>query len=91
MMPSLRRVAAALAIAVTTLLMTSLLMTSVQADQVPVVSEYVVEPGDTLWDLAAGVTVAGSDVRATLADIREVNDLSSSMIQPGQILLLPAG
>jgi nucleoid-associated protein YgaU len=69
----------------------SLMATAVQADQPPVVSEYVVQSGDTLWGIASGVTTAGADVRVTLSEVKKLNDLATSTIQPGQVLLLPAG
>lgn len=51
---------------------------------------YEVEAGDTLWDIAAVVTEPGHDVRATISDIKRRNDLASSLIVPGQVLVLPA-
>lgn len=51
--------------------------------------EYVVRSGDTLWEIAAERTTTGEDVRATITSIRRLNDLDSSMIQPGAILRVP--
>lgn len=63
----------------------------VRADQPLVVQHHVVETGDTLWEIAGGVTPAGEDVRATVALIRDLNDLSDATLMPGQRLVIPAG
>lgn len=52
---------------------------------------YVVEAGDTLWAIAAGVAPAGSDLRDTVDVIAELNDLEGATIFPGQALRLPSG
>jgi nucleoid-associated protein YgaU len=52
------------------------------------VTSVVVQPGDTLWSIAS--PVAGDrDVRATVAQIRRLNGLSSARLVPGQTLQLP--
>jgi len=51
----------------------------------PTVS-YTVQPGDTLWSIAAH---DAGDPRAGVAAIRRVNDLASDTIRPGDVLLLP--
>ena len=66
-------------------------MTAVQADQPVETVAHVVQAGDTLWVIAEGVTPADGDVRATVHEIREINELSTSALVPGQELLLPAG
>ena len=52
------------------------------------VSSVVVEPGDTLWSIAESVA-DGSDVRAVVDRIQELNGLEGSGLVPGQVLQLP--
>ena len=52
-------------------------------------SAHVVGAGETLWDIAAEHTAPGGDVRATLYDIRQMNDLSGSVLGVGQSLIVP--
>lgn len=51
--------------------------------------QHLVVTGDTLWDIAAGYTPAGGDVRHTVYDIRQANHLESASIFPGQVLQIP--
>ena len=66
---------------------------SVQAGapgQGPAVERVVVQPGESLWQLASE-SMPGVDVREAVARIRELNGLSTrSMITPGQVVLVPA-
>jgi LysM repeat protein len=48
----------------------------------------VVEPGDTLWSIAAQ-RYPGDDVRERVQDIEQVNGLQGPQIQVGQSLKLP--
>jgi len=48
----------------------------------------IVGPGDTLWSLAERVDPA-ADPREVIAAIMRLNDLESSALQTGQVLLLP--
>jgi len=48
-----------------------------------------VHEGDSLWAIAQR-TAPGRDPRAVVDEIRELNGLSSSLIQPGQSLTVPA-
>jgi LysM repeat protein len=50
---------------------------------------YVVQPGDTLWSIAAS-HYAG-DPRAAIPRIETRNGLTSPSIRPGQRLVLPSG
>ncbi len=49
-----------------------------------------VQPGDTLWEIAARATPAEEDVRGTVFAIKRLNDLNSSIIVPGRLLRVPA-
>jgi Tfp pilus assembly protein FimV len=48
-----------------------------------------VEPGQTLWGIAAEVTDSGDDVRDTMYDIQRMNAMTSSTLQAGQKLRVP--
>lgn len=61
------------------------------ADEVPSPAvEYVVVPGDTLWDIASRHVPEHSDVRPMVAAIRARSGLTSSALQPGQVLSIPS-
>jgi LysM repeat protein len=51
---------------------------------------YRVQGGDTLWAIAGSVAGPSDDVRSVIGRIKELNGLSGSSIQQGQVLLLPA-
>jgi LysM repeat protein len=50
---------------------------------------YVVRPADTLWAIA--LREYGGDPREAVWEIRERNKLAGTTVQPGQVLVLPAG
>jgi nucleoid-associated protein YgaU len=50
---------------------------------------YIVQPADTLWAIA--LREYGGDTREAVWEIRERNDLAGTTLQPGQVLMLPAG
>ncbi|HUG74490.1 MAG TPA: LysM peptidoglycan-binding domain-containing protein [Acidimicrobiia bacterium] len=52
---------------------------------------HLVVGGDTLWEIALDVTPPGDDVRIVVEDIKRHNGLTSSLIMPGQVLLVPVG
>ncbi len=66
-----------------------LLATRVDAVDVEATTVYVVEPGDTLWEIAEGVAERGDDVRSVVGRIRALNGLDQAVIHPGQRLLIP--
>jgi nucleoid-associated protein YgaU len=47
-----------------------------------------VQPGQTLWDLAASAS-HGGDVRATMSHLEAINHLDSTTLQVGQTLRVP--
>jgi nucleoid-associated protein YgaU len=49
----------------------------------------VVQPGDTLWAIAAD-RYPSDDLRARVGDIERANGLQSPVIEAGEILRLPA-
>lgn len=56
----------------------------------PVTGIVVVQPGESLWQIARQVAPQ-ADPRATLTAIRELNGLGSDVVVPGQALVVPAG
>ena len=50
---------------------------------------YEVQPGDTLWQIAATEYDESLDLRAVVYEIGEANDLSDALLQPGQEITLP--
>ena len=70
--------------------MALLLLSTGEASGAEQAVPYTVESGDTLWEIADARTPAGHDVRATVVEIRQLNGLASSLITPGQLLIVPA-
>jgi nucleoid-associated protein YgaU len=52
------------------------------------VQSVVVQPGDTLWSIAANAA-GDDDVREVVDRIQALNGLSDAAITPGQVLELP--
>jgi len=51
--------------------------------------EITVEQGDTLWELAQDNLTENQDIRAVIYEIRELNNLSTANLTPGQIIRIP--
>jgi LysM repeat protein len=54
-----------------------------------VAQRVTVQPGETLWGLAERAA-PGADPRETVARIESMNDLTSSSVPAGRVLLVPA-
>jgi hypothetical protein len=69
-----------------------LFTTASRADQSSIgpAPSVVVQPGDTLWGIAAR-TMHRRDNQAAVAELRDLNKLPSYDIQPGDVLVLPRG
>ncbi len=57
----------------------------------PETADYRVRSGDSLRTIAEVVAAEDEDIRGVIAEIRDLNDLESSLIIPGQTLLVPIG
>jgi hypothetical protein len=60
---------------------------TVGGDRPSVIHE--VRTGDTLWGIAAASAPPGSDLRDAVEDIKRANGLTTSLIHPGQVLVVP--
>ena len=76
-------------ILVAVLLLATAVSSALVAGGAEAYEEHLVVTGDTLWDIAEAYTPAGEDVRTTIFNIREANDLDTAMIIPGQVLRIP--
>ena len=52
-------------------------------------NEVVITRGDTLWDIAAEVYGSNSDIRKKITVIKKANNLKTSELAIGQVLLIP--
>ena len=59
----------------------------VEASGNPVV--YIVQPGDTLWEIADKFNLEGTDIRHTVEELAKVT--GGSNLQPGQRIVLNRG
>ncbi len=69
-----------------------LLASGVGAQSGPIpTSQHRVTSGETLWTIAESMTPPGGDVREVVFTIKRLNELDTSLIRPGDILVVPAG
>ncbi|RBP98556.1 peptidoglycan-binding protein LysM [Bifidobacterium aemilianum] len=54
------------------------------------VVNYTVQPGDTLWGYAAGITPDGQNVSRTVDQLMRINQLDDAALEPGQHIRVPA-
>lgn len=80
------------AVLITAVVIFFLLLASAVGAQTAVVetSSHTVRSGETLWGIAATVTSPGGDVRATIVEIKRLNGRTTSLIYPGEVLVVPA-
>ena len=60
------------------------------ADRTPATRTVVVQPGQTLWDVAVA-SKPGTDPRQTVFELKKLNHLTISDVWPGQAIVVPAG
>ena len=69
------------------LLALALVLSNARAAGVGAEVRYVVEPGDTLWSIAA--ERYGGDPRKGVWRVQERNELAGARLTPGMVLYLP--
>jgi len=50
---------------------------------------FEIEKGDTLWSIAVQHVREGQDVREYISEMKRINGLKTTLLQEGQVLLLP--
>lgn len=64
---------------------------SAQANDIPrELQPVIVRSGDTLWDLVSQYYQYSGDIRAAIYEVREINELDSVELYPGQLIYIPA-
>jgi len=64
-------------------------VTSASASEPTVRGHVVLQPGETLWDVAVRSAPHGVDARRQLADIRRINGFSGGAMDAWTVVLLP--
>jgi hypothetical protein len=55
------------------------------------VVRHVVQPGETLWQIAESVAAPSQDVRDVVVDLVALNELPGAGLMAGQVIVVPAG
>ena len=53
------------------------------------VERHVVQPGETMWQIAADVAAPGQDVRDVVFDLVRLNELPDAGLMAGQVIVVP--
>ena len=51
--------------------------------------EYYVSEGETLWSISDEITPNNRDIRYTIDEIKEINNIEKGTIYEGDIILIP--
>jgi len=62
-----------------------------EAESPVATTEYVVDAGDTLWNIARSNMSAPADIRSVVVEIQDLNGIDGGAIYPGQVILVPTG
>jgi len=54
------------------------------------VARHVVQPGETLWQIAQSVAAPSQDVRDVVVDLVVLNELPDAGLMAGQVIVVPA-
>lgn len=54
-----------------------------------VVERVLVQPGDTLWEIASTYKPEHTDIREFIYEIAQMNQLTGEFLQAGEVLLVP--
>lgn len=56
----------------------------------PQITTVVVQPGDTLWEIADRFWPESVDLRTVVRELVDLNGLESKVLRPGQVLQVPS-